>query len=712
MSLRQLNALKGLGAFVVGAIVTGCGAGSNVSTLPVSQSGSVSPTSVMPVQATSHSVVTTSAARKVLAVGNAYPAAVLSNSPLAYYQMNDTSPVLTDSGPNGVTGTYGSTVTLGSPAITTGGGTAATFPGGSTYDPNGFASTPVNTLLQPSTLTLEAWVKLNTANTTKRDLPIVGYGDLLRGIRYGLYDHGIGGGDTFSYVQHNVGQTNQLYVYGHTKLVLGVTYHLVAVFDGSTVTTYVNGVMDQRVSAPGTIDYPPANIHTGLQIGGNVADAQWGDASFGGTVAQVALYSQPLSNAQVTSHFLAGQIVPMVTENASSSDSFVDSIGLNAHFENPGSPYATQYPAVKNLLVASGIRHVRVGMTFNNGSFLSQMQDLAASGVRGSYVTQLAFTQDQITQFPSLVGSSFEQYEAPNEQDESGDPNWAATCIAYQQNLYSWVKNNPSTAAFTVLGPALSNRQAFISVGDISAFMDNANIHDYFSVFEPGTTGWGGYYPPYGYYGAINYNVNLAKVTSSNKPVQATETGYGTIAGNPLTLDYRADLRYMSRLFFQQYNNGVRRSYSYEMLDEGGDAVFANFGIVDANLHPKPAYTAIKSLIAALKDPGTPVATKSLTYNITGFNNNVAHTLLQKRDGSYVMAIWIESPAWNTVNNAGGDIIVAPQTITLSTANALNHATLSAMDENGNMTTSPVAWANQSGTFTITDKVSLLTLTP
>ncbi len=712
MSLRQLNTLKGVGALLISALMTGCGAGSNVSSLPVSQSTSTASAPVIPIAATGHSVASTGATRKPLVAGNVYPTAVLGDSPLAYYQMNDSSTTLSDTGPNSIAGTYGSAVSLGSAAITTGGGTAATFPGGSTYNPNGFASTPVNTMLQPATLTLEAWVKLNTANKTSHDLPIVGYGDLLRGIRYGLYDHGIGGGDTFSYVQHNVGQANQIYVYGHTKLALGVTYHLVAVFDGSTVTTYVNGVMDQRVNAPGAIDYPASVIHTGLQIGGNVANAQWGYASFGGTVAQVALYSQPLSGAQVTNHFLAGQIVPMVTEDASSSDSFVDSIGLNAHFENPGTTYATQYPAVKNLLVASGIRHIRVGMTFNNGDFLSEMQDLAASGVHGSYVTQLGFTQDQITQFPSLVGSSLEQYEAPNEQDESGDPNWAANCIAYQQNLYSWVKSNPATANLTVLGPALSNRQAFSQVGDISAYMDNANIHDYLSVFEPGTTGWGGLYPPFGYYGAISYNVNLAKVTSANKPVEATETGYGTIAGNPLTLDYRADMRYMSRLFFQQFNNGIKRSYSYEMLDEGGDAVFANFGIVQANLQPKPAYTAIKSLIAALKDPGTSVPTKPLTYNITGFNNNVQHTLLQKRDGSYVMAIWIESPAWNTVNNAGGDIVVAPQTVTISTSNALNHASLASMDENGNMTSAPVAWNNQSGAITVTDKVSLLTMTP
>jgi hypothetical protein len=168
----------------------------------------------------------------------------------------------------------------------------------------------------------------------------------------------------------------------------------------------------------------------------------------------------------------------------------------------------------------------------------------------------------------------------------------------------------------------------------------------------------------------------------------------------------------MTRLFFEQFNGGITRSYSYELMDEGGSATYSNFGLIQTSLQPKPAYTGVKSLIAALSDPGTTFTTTALTYNITGFNNNVNHTLLQKRNGQLVLALWLELPDWVTANNAGGDVINPAQTITLSTAKAFSSATLSTMDENGNLTTAPLSWSNTWATFPVTDKVSLFTLNP
>ncbi len=640
--------------------------------------------------------------------GSAYAATVLADKPLAYYELNDASSILQDSSATRLAGTYGNAVTRRMPSITNGTPNAAAFPGGSTYNANGFAYTRVAHQLQPATLTLEAWVKIKARNTNSHDVPIAGYGDLGRGIRYGLYVHGLTGGNTFAYVQHNTGQANQLYVYGKTRLVDGLIYHIVAAFDGTRVTTYVNGVVDQQIDAPGTIAYPADDIHNGLQIGGNFGSSEYGDASFNGTIGQVAVYNGALSAARIQSHFLAGQIVPLETDTPANADAFVDSIGINAHFEDSSSEYAKKYEAVKNVLIASGIRHIRVGMTFNNGDFLNEMKELAGYGIHGSYITPSTFTKSQITRFPSLVGASFEQYEPPNEQDDVGNPDWLGTCKTFQKNLYTWVKSDPATARFAVLAPPLANRQSYSELGDISAYADYGNFHDYFGAFNPGTPGWGGDYPPYGYYGSISYNVNLARVVAGKKPLMSTETGYGTIAGNPLTLDYRTDLRYMTRLFFEQFNGGVTRSYSYELLDQGGDAVFANFGIVQTDLQPKPAYTAIKSLISELKDPGPHFSTTPRTFKLSGFNENVHHTLLEKRDGTYILAMWIEQPGWNTVDNRGGDVVIAPQTVTVTATDNVTNSTLVTLDESGHAIRQSLEWHDRSASMTLTDKISLL----
>ncbi len=642
---------------------------------------------------------------------NPYVTTIMTDQPLAYYQLTDTNATLLDSSANAINGTYGADVTRSVTAITNGASAAAKFPGGPTYDPSGYAFTPVSSILQPAHITLEAWIKLSAANTTQHDLPIVAYGTVGKGVRYGLYLHGlVAGNNALMYYQHNAGQ-NQLALLGGTRLVVGPIYHIVSTFDGSHATTYINGNQEITWSYPGTIDFS-APFSDGLQIGGADQVPAYASASFPGTISQVAVYGTALSPAQVVNHFLAGQFVPMITENATPSDGFVDSIGVNAHFENSGSAYATQYQQVKSLLVGSGIRHLREAMSFTEPWFLHNMIDLAASGVSASYLAQGNLTQAQVQQFPSLVGASFEQFEGVNEPDIDGNPNWVSDTRTIQQNLYTWVKSDPQIAKYPVIGPALTGMGSCIALGDLSGSEDAGNIHDYFGVFNPGTGGWGGTYPPYGVYGSISYNVNLGRIQSGTKPIMATESGYGTISGNPLTLDYRTHLRYMTRLFFEQLNAGVSRTYSYELLDEGGTNVFNNFGLIQTNLQPKPAYTGIKSLIAALKDPGPAYTATPLTYALTGFVNNVHHTILQKRNGTYVMAIWLEMPDWITANNAGGDITVPNQTVTLNTSNKFSSAGLQTMDDNGNLTTAPLSWNGQSATVSVSDKVSLITLTP
>lgn len=640
-----------------------------------------------------------------------YAQQVLADNPTAYYQMADPATALTDSGTNGLTGVYGSAVVHSTTAITAGALTAAVFPGGASYDAQGYAWVPKSAVLQVAQPTLEAWISLNAPNLTNHDLPIVLYGSVGRGARYGLFIHGLGNGQ--QWLQFQIRNTGASALIVHSNFRLGVNhiYHVVVSFVGSNVAMYINGVLDAVFSNTGSVDYS-TYFTDGLQIGGADQVPAYASASFPGTIAQVAVYAGPLTGDRVVSHYLAGQTLAMTTETPSQADKFVDSIGLNTHFDRIGSVYGTQFTQVMRLLVGSGIRHVRSSVVFNNAAYVAEMKQLAAAGVFGSYVTQPDMTQAQVQQWPSIVAPSFEQYEPPNEQDDVANPNWLPECIAFQENLYSWVKGDALIAKYPVLGPSIVKLQDAPLVGNLSAFMDNGNMHNYFSVFNPGTNGWGGIHPPYGIYGSISYNMNIARVIDGAKPIESTETGYGTIAGNPLTLDYSTHLRYMTRLFFEHFNNGIVRTYSYELVDDGGAAVFDNFGLVTTTLQLKPAYTGIKSLISRLADPGGAFATTPLSYELSGLVDGVHHTLLQKRDGRYVLALWLELPGWVTLNNAGGEITVPPQSVTLTTAKPFSSASIATMDETGTMSSAPLPWNGQSTPLTVSDKVSLVELDP
>ena len=393
-------------------------------------------------------------------------------------------------------------------------------------------------------------------------------------------------------------------------------------------------------------------------------------------------------------------------EAASDADSFVDSIGFNAKFEIPQSLYATQFPTVKSLLGGAGIRHIRVGFMFNNPSYYRMMRDLAAVGVHGNYVTTLHYSQSQLLDFPAAVAPSLESYEGPNEPNQQGNADWSNQTRAFQQNLYSWVKGDPQTRQFTVIGPSVTNH--FEDIGDMSPYMDYGNIHNYLDVFNPGTAGWGSRHPE-GVYGSIDYNFNQGKKISLSKPVMSTETGYGAVRdGSKTMLNYRAQLRYMSRLFFEQFNHGVVRTYAYQFLDNEGLGLFDRFGIVQHDLTPKPAYTAIKSIISVLSDPGPRFTPTPMAYQLSGETSNIAHTLLQKRNGDYILAVWLEKSSWNP--HGGGDISVPDQTVSLTAQGRFSRATLYTMDESGRFTTSSEQVSANTTSFRVSDKVSLLTL--
>jgi hypothetical protein len=52
-----------------------------------------------------------------------------------------------------------------------------------------------------------------------------------------------------------------------------------------------------------------------------------------------------------------------------------------------------------------------------------------------------------------------------------------------------------------------------------------------------------------------------------------------------------------------------------------------------------------RNLIALLADPGAVFTPGGLTYRIDGTTESVHHTLLQKRDGSFFLALWLEVPS-------------------------------------------------------------------
>ncbi len=397
--------------------------------------------------------------------------------------------------------------------------------------------------------------------------------------------------------------------------------------------------------------------------------------------------------------------IGMTSEMPTKAQTFLNSIAVDTHFDQ--YPYnGPQYPQIAKLLENSGIKHIRETVNANP-TYVARLNELAANGIHTTIVTSLGVRPEAARAFAGKVSSSIEAIEGPNEPDLSNNPNWPAAMRLFMQRLHEFVKSSPQLARYPILAPSVTNSQE--KLGDISQYIDYGNMHNYFSTFNPGTKGWGNHMWA-GTYGSIQYNENLARQICGSKPIQSTETGWGsTPSGARNTLDDVVQGKYVSRLYFVQYNAGIVRTFDYEFLDsDKSGQIYTNFGMVDSDLQPKPAYYAVQAIIADLADTSVPFTTTPLRYAASGQLRNVKHTVLEKSDGSYYVALWLEVPGWKD----GSPISVAPQRIEITTANPMSSASVMRVNDQGHPSTSELHEDGHHVTLDVTDSVSILKLTP
>jgi len=194
--------------------------------------------------------------------------------------------------------------------------------------------------------------------------------------------------------------------------------------------------------------------------------------------------------------------------------------------------------------------------------------------------------------------------------------------------------------------------------------------------------------------------------------------------------------RWIPRVFLLQFLKGVPRTILYEFCEylpaEEGDGAYGLVAVPNATdptiLVPKPAYYSLQQLIGLLSDPGNTFTPTSRTYNITTNSSALQHLLMQKRDGSIFLALWVELPIWNPNGGVGGiggynPPIAAAEvsfSLLLGTQSYLATATQHTLNGYGDLINSTVLFSAEAvngttvaklGCF-VTDTVSVLEITP
>lgn len=383
------------------------------------------------------------------------------------------------------------------------------------------------------------------------------------------------------------------------------------------------------------------------------------------------------------------------------ADRFVDTVGVNIHLHYDHTLYKEDFPLVKKRLLELGVRHTRDGLVDTQWQgYYDRHNELGDAGITGTFITSFDQSVTLLADYPSRMSRAFAAYEAPNEADRSGDPRWPDRLRVMMTRLGD-LNRISSVTQFPVLAPSLTIEESYARLGDVSASFDIANMHNYLAGRHPGTGGWGA-----DGYGSIAWNLQLVRRYARDKPIMTTETGYQDQPGVEDWVPQAVAARYLPRLLLEHFQAGIARTFIYELADFDNSG---HYGLLNADGSPKPAFHAVRNLLALLADPGALFEVTPLDYALENEGGGLRHVAFQKRDRSYLIALWIEEAAYDVP--ARLQTTVAPRSAILNLPVGMQAVRVHRWREDGLVDTSSVDVPGNRLEVTVTDRLALLEIT-
>ena len=336
-----------------------------------------------------------------------------------------------------------------------------------------------------------------------------------------------------------------------------------------------------------------------------------------------------------------GSDPPPLRSNALSAEALIGSMGVNVHFTYTDTAYARQAELIGRLREL-GIRHVRDAMPSPVDAPLAVgLRAASEQGIRATLLPHdpVSDPGPLIADSRSVLGDSIAAFEGPNEPDNGGDPAWADKLLAYMPMLRDRVR--AQAPGVPLLGPSLvfpaSRAEMQGRVPGLS------NIHPY--------SGGG---PPEPAIGDALRELDELRRRRPASGVVFTEAGYhnamnATPEQQPPASEQAAAV-YVPRLLVAAFGAGVRRTFLYELVDEKAEPGLADqeqhFGLLRNDLSPKPAFGAVRSLVAALRTSPGPASAPPRAV-VRDQPDDLQRLLLERSDGSRVVALWRPVSVWD-----------------------------------------------------------------
>jgi hypothetical protein len=348
---------------------------------------------------------------------------------------------------------------------------------------------------------------------------------------------------------------------------------------------------------------------------------------------------------------------------------------MNTHLNYFDEIYGN-FPLVMRELKSLGVLHLRDGVHLQNPDYNAALYarwiQLGSLGIRFDAVLDPRsnlgpVSSDLLDQVTTLSGHTIESFEGPNELDNSNLDDWPSQDRNYQNAIFNSVKSMHNDRSIRVIGPSLAQAANSSRLGDLSNCADFGNLHPYPAGHAPSIV-----FPD---------QINLERVVSGVKPIEFTESGYHNAINehhDQPGVSEAAAARYIPRLFLEDFARGIPRTYLYEFMDEAPEPALSNpqmhWGLIRADGSEKPAFVAMKNLIALLNDPAEPASLQPLAWALNPDSAQIHHLLLQKSNGAFDLILWQEVSSYNIPLHA--DINNPDVAATLNLAHAARRVTL------------------------------------
>jgi hypothetical protein len=328
-----------------------------------------------------------------------------------------------------------------------------------------------------------------------------------------------------------------------------------------------------------------------------------------------------------------------------------DTVGVVAYAHNLSGPYG-DWSRVLGLIRELGAGHVRTPLLTSanagwNNAVYGNMRATMRAGVRFNLLVPFTCATDGGGMDPCLRAlktellphGGVESVEWPNEHDISGDQNWAANLSAWGKQLHQKMKADPALAQVKVVGPSLVHPGSRSALGDHSAYMDRGNLHPYTASQSPSPA-------------HMASERLLASLVSGQKGLVATEVGFYTSFGAPNGGHPPADeptaALYSVRTVLEHFASGIERTYFYELINSSTNQAnpFGNFGLLRSDFSRKPAFTALKNLLAMI-GTSAPATVRPLAHSVAGDASDLRRIVVQQDDGTHLLVLWRTASVWD-----------------------------------------------------------------